>query len=95
MHKEISMRAAPQAPVSTQGSVFVGQGSRWHNPFEFEGGEEGFYAFREWFYSAAYAAVRLRKGVLNKLSEKSLVCDCGDVEHCHATVLVAYIDEQA
>jgi|GEM_PF-4354265 len=94
MHTEVLMRAARQARLQTQESVFVGHGSRWHNPFEFEGGEEAYYAFREWFHSGAYAAVRLRKGVLAKLGGKSLVCDCGDIEHCHATVLAAFIAEQ-
>lgn len=90
MHKSITM-GQRSAPI--QGQVFVGTGSRWHNPFEFEEGEEAYLAFKEWFYSPAYAAIRLRKGVLGKLSDVSLICDCGDAEHCHARVLAEYIED--
>ena len=95
MYKEIIVRATRQSQLEVHDSVFVGRGSRWHNPFEFEGGEEAYCAFREWFYSSAYAAVRLRKGVLEKLDNKSLVCDCGDLEHCHAKVFADYFAAQA
>lgn len=91
MLHHVAMGAAKDA--YNQGFVFVGSGSRWHNPFAFEEGESGYLAYKEWFYSSAYAAVRLRKGVLDKLKNKPLMCDCGNTHFCHANVIAEFLYE--
>lgn len=86
----IEMGEAKQA--LDEGFIFVGAGSRWQNPFSFEEGEYAYMAFKEWFYSSAYAAVRLRKSVKERLSDQPLMCDCGEEQYCHARVIKEFLE---
>jgi hypothetical protein len=79
------------------GTVYVGRGSKWGNPFPFDhqvylGKAWARDAYAQWL-TATHKGLTLLREHLHELRGKNLACWCKPGEACHADVLLALANE--
>lgn len=80
-----------------QGTVYVGRGSKWGNPFPFDhqrylGKAWAVDAYAQWLRTSLKGLALVREH-LHELRGKNLACWCKPGELCHADLLLALANQ--